>query len=53
MRIVIEYLYPGWRAYDADTYDGATDSPDPTCGYGDTAEAAIADLHQQIEEERA
>jgi hypothetical protein len=50
MNIVYDYLYPGWRAYDADSYDGATDSPDPITGYGDTQEAALADLMQNIEE---
>lgn len=50
MRIVTDYLYPGWRAYDADSYDGATDSPDPICGYGDTEAAAVADLKERLEE---
>jgi len=43
MNIVTDYLYPGWRAYDADEYDGATDSPAPVTGYGDTEAEAIAD----------
>ena len=55
MNIITDYLYvPGadlWRAYDADSYDGATDSPDPTCGYGATEQEAIADLIAQIEEQ--
>jgi hypothetical protein len=50
VNIVTDYLYPGWRAYDADSYDGATDSPAPITGYGKTEQQAIDDLMAQLEE---
>ena len=35
-----------WVAYDDDTYDG----PGSTIGWGETKEAAVADLLEKIEE---
>ena len=40
-----------WSAIDDDTYDGAEDSHCPI-GYGPTEAAAIADLLEQMEDER-
>jgi hypothetical protein len=39
-----------WYAYDEDRYDGVPDGC-CTCGIGPTAEAAIADLLEQMEDE--
>lgn len=55
MKIKTEHVYPSiptrafdWSAYDDDTYDG----PGSLIGYGPTKEAAIADLNEQVEEQR-
>ena len=54
MKIVTDYQYlpaghpASWRAYDEDSYDGATDSRDPVCGYGKTEEEAIDDLKREL-----
>jgi hypothetical protein len=39
-----------WVAYDEDRYDGAPDGH-TTCGIGPTADAAIADLLDQLADE--
>lgn len=52
MNIITEKAGFGWYAYDTDTYDGATDSewPSNCVGHGETEQAAIADLREQLNE---
>ena len=38
-------------AYDDNRYDGAPDAGVQIVGYGETADAAVADLIEQLEEE--
>ena len=42
-----------WHAFDDDTYDGAPDAGPQIVGYGATAEEAIANYLQLVEEELA
>lgn len=39
-----------WYAIDTSTYDGAPDAGPQHVGYGPTAEAAIADLQEQLDD---
>lgn len=54
MKIRTSYIYPpipdrrfDWCAYDDDTFDG----PGCKVGYGETEQAAVADLLEQQEED--
>lgn len=57
MTIRTNYLHPpiplrcfDWSAIDADTYDGATDSPNRhQIGYGKTENEAIENLKEQLD----